>query len=1364
MPSECFMNKLENVEVPNVLRELNSVERHLVSKIIPFKKMMALPKGGQFGVQGPVVCVPSNVSETVESLPRPGNDNQLIQVKLKRKLAYKGHCDFKFINTQKVRRAIEYLCKTNKYYKDLKFDETWENPIEMSTADNDDSYEEHVHEKEMCETVDDEINHALPHDTCLQPVDLGQEVLDQYFDQIFCFAPCEKNNPVSILTEKGIDTKCFPCHFPTGENIFDDERDVRLTLSRYLLNKLMNVDPRYANDTDFIFFSQYLTELQQVVSNVSIALRKTPEKGFEGNKLTLKSLKNKDSLQEIFKSDDGYKFLKPIRGTPPYWQTTQKDLFAMIRQLGLPTWFCSFSAAEMRWPEIFEAILKQQNDLRNVEDLTLSEKWEILKKNPITVSRMFDYRFQTFLKKVILSNANPIGKVKDYFYRVEFQQRGSPHTHCLFWIADAPKLHTDADCEVADFIDTYVSCEIPCEDDEVFEIVKSVQTHSKSHSKSCKKGSKECRFNFPRPPSERTFVCHPQQENIKTVDLNMSEEDYDKIIRHNVEETNRKERSKELLSRIWNYIKENDSKEMVAEELFHTLGITQEQFEEANNSLTRSTCVVLKRNPKESWINQYNAQLLSCWNANMDIQYITDAYACVVYIVSYISKAEREMSQILDCTQREARDGNHEAKTAMKKLGAAYLHHREVSAQEAAFRVCSFQLKGCSRKVQFIPIGENPIRMSLPLKVLEKKSDADEEIWMSSLTEKYIARPVSNEFDSMCLAAFCSEYRVLASSQVSKNPRSPIHLLQKNLGYIQKRTLTEKAVIRYPRFSPDKSAEKYYFSNLQLFCPHRSIEEFKSRNSYEEFYNSSGVKEIVERNRSSFEMDIDALEKAEETLENGGIRENAWSQICPEAEVDRLECIIEKEAQETDDNELELQVPDLLEKSSKSVEISQHLISKDEGTKIIRSLNETQQRIFYKLKSWCVETIGGRQPSQLQVFITGGAGTGKSHLIKSIYYELSRLFAPSLANPDDISVLLTAPTGVAAFNIGGATIHSTFAIPGNSALPLEYQPLGDDKLNTLRTKLGQLKLLIIDEISMVDKKLLTYIHGRLRQIKQTGDYTPFGNVSVLAFGDFFQLPPVKGKPLFIHDCYFDLWNDSFKVVTLTEIMRQKEDKQFAELLNRCRIKVKKENLSSEDKDLLQSRENDEIINALHIFSTNAQVNEFNAHALASLCSNNEIELTVLRAEDCIKQKSSRGEEKGNTLSSVKNQFRLVKELQICDGARVMLIYNIDIADGLVNGAFGTVTKLLHGKSANASEVKLVEVCFDNKSVGKRRGTKVNNEIRVLIERVEEMSTNFAEMHTLQTMQYKPRAKEEYVSTESLTDNASMNELFCLLTI
>ena len=1266
------------------------------------------------------MCVPSSVTETIDSLPRPENSNQLIQVKLKRKLSYKGHCDFKFINTQKVQRAVEHLCQTNKYYADLKFNEAWQNPIESTREGADVSDDGNTQGNETRETIDEETNHALPHDTCLQPVDIGQEIIDQYFDQIFCFAPCEGNNPVSLLTEQGLETKCFPCLFPTGENLFGDDRDVRLTLSRFLLNKLMNVDARYSNDTDFIFFAQYLIELQQVISNVSIALRKTPETGFDGRKITLKSIKDKDSLSDIFKSDEGYKFLKPIQGTPAYWQSTQRDLFAMIRQLGLPTWFCSFSAAEMRWPEIFESILKQRNDKRNVEDLTLSEKWDILKQNPITVSRMFNYRFETFLKKVILSNANPIGKVKDYFYRVEFQQRGSPHTHCLFWIEDAPKLHTNTDADVADFIDSYVTCENPPDDEELHEIVNSVQTHSKGHSKSCKKGSKECRFNFPRPPSAETFVCHPQPENIKSVDPNMSEKEYDEVIRHNQMEAKRKDIAKELLTKVWKFIKESDSKELSTDQLFEKIGITQEQFEEANNIITKSSNIVLKRNPNETWINQYNKQLLSCWNANMDIQFITDAYACVVYIVSYISKAEREISQILDCTKREAKDGNLEAKTAMKKLGAAYLHHREVSAQEAAFRACSMHLKSCSRKVQFIPVGENPIRMSLPLSVLKKKSETDEGIWMSSIPEKYRARPLSTEFNSMCLATFCSEYRFLAQSQTNvKNPKSPIHKLQKDMGFIQKRTKTENAVIRYPRFSVDVSPDKYYFSMLQLFYPHRSIDDFKSKEGFEHFFNRPDVKRIVEKNRSNFEKDADLLEEAEECLQNDENQENAWSQICPESEVERLDCITEKQAKERDNSELELKIPDLLDNTSNSVEISQPLISKEEGTQIIRSLNETQQKVFCKLRSWCLDVISGEKPSQLQVFITGGAGTGKSHLIKSIYYELSRLFAPLMTNPDDVSVLLTAPTGVAAFNIGGATIHSALAIPGNNTLPVEYQPLGDDKLNSLRSKLGQLKLLIIDEISMVDKKMLTYIHGRLRQIKQTGDFTPFGHVSILAFGDFYQLPPVKGKPLFINDCHFDLWNDSFKLVTLDEIMRQKEDKQFAELLNRIRIKNKKEPLDILDRELLKSREIDEMADGLYIFSTNAQVNDFNANALSKLCTIQETQPIVVKAEDCIKDNDIKGRNKQIKLASAKKQFRLASELQLCIGARVMLIYNIDIEDGLVNGAFGTVTNIV--REGPEKDIKFVEVQFDNKNVGRRRGRKINNNLRVLIEKVEDMA-------------------------------------------
>lgn len=118
------------------------------------------------------------------------------------------------------------------------------------------------------------------------------------------------------------------------------------------------------------------------------------------------------------------------------------------------------------------------------------------------------YNRLTHLKRFLNSPAVPIGRVTDMFYRIEFQVRGSPHIHALFWVEDAPKLGKDSDEAVCDFINRYISCELPNKetDPELFEIVSSVQIHSKRHTKSCKKGKKECRFNFPQPAVSQTFV------------------------------------------------------------------------------------------------------------------------------------------------------------------------------------------------------------------------------------------------------------------------------------------------------------------------------------------------------------------------------------------------------------------------------------------------------------------------------------------------------------------------------------------------------------------------------------------------------------------------------------------------------------------------------------------------------------------------------------------------------------------------------------------------------------------------------------------------------------------------------------------
>ncbi|XP_071476043.1 uncharacterized protein [Diadema antillarum] len=1287
MPAEASRNNLELHAIPVELQILNQLETHLIALNIPFMKILNLPKGGQYGVHGPAVCVPSRTDETVKILPRAETDDQFIRVKLKRKLSYKGYYEYQFVKKKNVLAALEYLKQNNKWYSDIAIDNEWssdlsEKNIQATCVKPLDSSETNDDDDDVEDDQDGQLQ-GIQLDTCLQKVDMRQEVLDQFFDDIICCAPCEKNSPVSLLMDKSNEAKCFPALFPTGQPTFHDTRFINVTLGRYLHNRLMHVDNRFAKNTEYIFYAQCIYELQQILSNVSIALRKSSEEIDNPTSLQCSDLKDARKVREILDSNKGYKFLKQIRGTPPYWQSTQKDVLAMVRQLGKPTWFASFSSAEMRWPEVINTLLNQQGDRRKANDLDWTDKCNLLKSNPVTVARMFDKRFHAFLNKVILSEAEPIGKIIDYFYRIEFQQRGSPHTHCLFWVETAPYLGIDKDETVIDFVDKYISCNIPCEDEdeELYEIVKNVQLHSKKHSKSCKKKGTACRFNFPRPASVKTFVVNPK------VNPEVTDE------------------AQDILSTVKNSSC-MEGKYDNARQLFEALGMSQKEFEDAYNSVATKEDIVMRRDPKDIWVNQYNPFLLRAWNANMDLQYITNEYACVVYVVSYMSKAEREMGLLLKNAESEMKEGNEDARKSMREIGHVYMQNREVSAQESVYRVCSLRLKECSRKVEFIPVGPNPVRMSLPLSVIQSRRDDDDRSpWMPNRIDKYKARPDGFEFENMCLATFCSKYRLLSESDMKgKKQKQNVFKLRDQLGYVQKRSRTNDAVVRYPRFSPTVTPEKYYQSILQLYLPFRTDKQLKPDQflTYQEFYQTGSVqmfnkslesvKSIVNENLRQYEKNADTIDQAQEYLEKFGPQEDAWGLLCPETEVERHETA--KIHVEVEDADNELRIPDLesksQEKESYGIEFRSCSISKEDSNVLLRTLNSKQQKVFYKIRQWCLDRVNGKEHTTFQIFVTGGAGTGKSHLVKCICNEGTRILSRMMHNPDDISIMKVAPTGIAAYNINGSTIHNALSIPISATLP--YQPLGEEKISHLRSQLGQLQILIIDEISMVDQKLLWYIHGRLRQIKQTRDDAPFGKVSVIAVGDFYQLPPVKGTPLYKDTFQSSLWTDNFSMINLDEIMRQKGDAEFAVLLNKLRIKGKKDELSSDDIAVLQScQTGEQCEDALHIYSSNKQVNDWNKIMLHKKCTN----IICIDAED-----SELGHEgKCKTCDKPRRWTKasLLPYLWIAENCRVMLIKNVNVTKGLSNGCIGTVTDIIRVNENARPTTVLVK--FDNEKVG-----------------------------------------------------------------
>lgn len=449
-----------------------------------------------------------------------------------------------------------------------------------------------------------------------------------------------------------------------------------------------------------------------------------------------------------------------------------------------------------------------------------------------------------------------------------------------------------------------------------------------------------------------------------------------------------------------------------------------------------------------------------------------------------------------------------------------------------------------------------------------------------------------------------------------------------------------------------------------------------------------------------------------------GEPEDAWSRICPETEVLRREGIAERRKTELIQEETVDIIPEIENEPHHAdvmYYVQQDAISKENMLPVLQNLNETQSEIFYMMRDWCLAKIAGGECEPIHIFVTGGAGTGKSHLIKAIHYESSRLLSRIMTEPERVSVLLSAFTGTAAFNIGGNTLHHLFSL--TKYLPLPYEPLGEQTLSELRMKIGDVQILIIDEISMVYKRLLYYVHERLVQIKKCKH--PFGGVCVIAVGDFYQLPPVKQRKderLYKENMSYpiDYWIDLFKVIELKEIMRQKGDLSFAKILNSLRVRERNEPLTQQQSNCLENciREGPEDV--LHVFSTNEEVNTFNLSMLRRTCE----DLLEIDAQDFKKDKTSGKLILRNKPLTRSKSDGLPSSLLLSLNARVMLTRNCNVEDGLVNGVMGHICQFLFVENEQRV-VKAVGVVFDNKEVGKKSGQKTSNGNMVLIERVQE---------------------------------------------
>ena len=1036
---------------------------------------------------------------------------------------------------------------------------------------------------------------------------------------ISCTLPWIKGNPINIFADQTAEELRFPKLFPYGSNSYCSTNIYTLTRKQYFSCRLLNRDNRWATCPSYLFWALYVYEQHSLQSHISIAVRL-------GNPVA--NLTAIDILQDNYKNivSDDYRFMKNMKGTAAYWRDQLHDLMAKIRMLGPPTVFLSLSSNDMAWLEMFKFI---DTDLPDtiLPTLTSSTKTEMIRRNPVKASLYFSKRWEQYLHSVLLPDTSPLGKVVDHFARIEFQNRGSPHVHAFFWIANSPNMETlTGRQQAAKFIDNFISAGLPEPSDPLYPIVSSLQVHN--HTFTCRrtKTSTSCRFDFPRPITPTT-----------------------------------------------------------------TVRLT-------NISSTTGRFYELQRDALSQWVNPYNEHILKTWFANMDIQIVGSKYAAAAYICTYVCKNEPNSlkSAISDAIKKLPDYASNRKR--LSNIGNVLLTHRVISAQEASFRLLNLPMVYSSRTTIYIPSTppHKQYKLLKPRKAIESLSEESTDVYVSGMHEKYTRRPASAHFNNMSLVKFATNHsfsnKKFTTSTRNSTSNLRTYLLQGDPPtWIRERTRAACFRSYIPNLVNDR--EGHFYSLLCLFLPWRQTNDIQyPHNTYEEAYLA---KQSLLDNESiaQFHYSEQLLASIQQIRQlTTGLQTDIHCAITPAHMSQELDDVLTGSENVDNvfcftDTSSSLEIADTSKTDKYNSEdfkaLAVYKMTEKEYNKRMNSLSEDQRQVITYIDTHS----NGNIP--IRIFISGGAGTGKSYLLQTLHEHLLRNSTSDYPN-----VVVAAPTGVAAYNVNGWTLHSLLNLDVQHKNKAQYTPLRGKTLAKLRELFKSVRFLIIDEVSMVSIHTFIHVHRRLCEIKNTTNDASsyFGNLHIITFGDMYQLKPVCGSYIFqdhedLQLCH--IWKNLFHFHQLQTNYRQKDDNTYLDILNRARLGK----LNCADIALLNTKR-----------TSNAAVPQKyqRIYPLKTLCTAYNDRQTQQFTSGIHKIAAQDDPITSSISDDDSNCGGLPKTLHLGIGSRVMLLRNIETKAGLVNGAQGTVMDFqwLHDNITSTSKFPCaVLVLFDNPNVG-----------------------------------------------------------------
>lgn len=1219
MPPLAKVNGFSYPDQPPGLPPLDPISERLISPRLPFMQVRRLRHDFSYGIIGQVINIPVDVQQMVKCLPRQLNEDDVINVNIKRNLAHKSVYISGYMSISTISAWLTVLQESPLYrLYEINVDLSRLHPTVPFLDDIQDDPSNRIENISAENTPESEILASRQHTMMWNEEDCLN------------IAPGHQATPLNIIYDRHAEELSFPSIYFGEPRRFN--MGVSVTPYMVATSEIRRRDRRGATPQKILYVAMKILRLRMVdgiystFRNVSVT-----------ENVTRLMLEDTEFLKEYVIQN--LAFMKTVPNSVQYWASRKRELFAMIRQLGKPTVFLTISANEIRWMKLLTILLKLSKKYpgKTAKDLNTSERCTLVSDDPVTCCIYF-YKLVGSLMKMLKSKQsyNPFGKyfVKDYFLRIEFQHRGSPHAHILLWLNDDPRETVSENMPRT--IDLVEKLSSVARDDVPNISIYANQIHK--HTFTCtKRGETTCRFGIPYwpMPTTRVLVPMPQSDGRRQT---------------------LQQKAKELRASL------GERRYACMDEFLNANGLTYVSYLDIVRSMLRRPTLVFRRNFDELMTNTFNPYLAGEVNSNIDIQFILDEYSCAEYVVEYVNKSARGMGNLrreLTTMMQEHPDQDYTGQ--LKALSIKLLNAVEMSAQEAAWYLLRQPMGKASRQIVYIPTvwpTERQCCRKRRQQMDREGIDGDStDVWTKNIIQRYEERPASLE--QVYLAEFASWY---ANASDFVDEEDDVHVDDDEDSEAVPEARTSRApkeyrrrllgrVIRYRRYDIDETVN-YKREMVLLYVQFRNeMSEIVDQNKFLQLFDDN--KDTIMERRSLFETNLN-IENVMKELEAMMILQNDNNSNLQEEEsraafVQRL--LGEDGAENVDD------VNQIVPRQGFSiVKKRSNVMTKQQYCEFLRTTNPEQREIILEVIHR-LHGCGDDTFEALQIFFTGPAGCGKTYTLKCLMETYNRYTQEH--NSMNNAYIACASTGKAAVPLGGTTVHSAFRLTNSRVTKL----LSTENLQAYRNMFVGVKAVFVDEISMLSSAILQKMNYRLQQI--TGIYDkPFGGIHVILCGDFRQLPPVRASP-----CYSMpinqlggpiLWH-SIDYFPLVRVVRQ-TDERFSTILTKIGDGLK---LSIDEITLIQSRHKSEswckenVPNAVRLYYSNTEVDSYNRSAIINPynCLAHDIMLNYSSERE---KAQCRGQLHKMTVAETDGLPYL---LPLAEGYPYMITSNIDVADG-----------------------------------------------------------------------------------------------------